>query len=395
MKLIDSFKSPVTRPRAIIWTGVVLALLCFVLVAMFFATTSYWFCAEVCHKVQDDSIFTYNRSSHSKVSCISCHMPADASVISYGIHKVEALAELPMTVLGTYEIPLNGKSEVSMNGAMMPSTQCTQCHNTEKRNITTSSGIIIDHQVHAEKNFACTVCHNRVAHNEEGYKFVNSDPKTGKLNTGHQNFSKMSGCYRCHRLADDGQDVASPYTASGECKTCHTATFDLVPASHKQPRFVKDMHGKLAVAEVERVNEAIKEYGTETPSAKSLKTEEGRAVAEVPAMAEINSCYTCHAKKFCQDCHGGVTMPHPASFIKNHKTEAANNKAACVRCHGTNACTQCHHSDPNVKGWTYATSIPWIKQHPTATAKVGAAACFKCHESTYCAHCHVTGTPGN
>lgn len=393
MKLVEAFKNPVTRPRAIIWTGTVLSALCLVLVVMFFATTSYWFCAEICHKVQDDSINTYTRSTHSKVSCVSCHMPANADVITYTIHKVEALAELPMTVLGTYEIPLNGSDEVAMNGYVFPSTQCTQCHDTSKRNITTTKGIIIDHEVHAEKNFACTVCHNRIAHNEEGYTFVNKDPKTGKLNTGHSNFMKMTGCYRCHRLADDGIEPSSPYTASGECKVCHSAGFDLKPESHKAKNFVADIHGKLAAEEAARSEEAIKEYGDEKAPEKSVKTTEGNAVKDVPNMKEINECYTCHTKKYCQDCHGGVTMPHPEGFLKNHSKEANANTAACKKCHGQNACTECHHSNPNVKGYTFNKSESWIKQHPVATHKVGAAACFECHESTYCAHCHVTGSP--
>ena len=320
-------------------------------------------------------------------------MPVNADVITYAFHKVEALAELPMTVLGTYEIPLNGEDEVAMNGYVFPSTQCTQCHDTTKRNITTTKGIIIDHDVHAEKNFACTVCHNRVAHDEEGYTFVNKDPKTGELNQGHSNFMKMTGCYRCHRLADDGESVPSPYTASGECKTCHTSEFDLKPDSHKAKNFVADIHGKLAAEEAARTEEAIKEFADEKAPEKSVKTTEGNAVKDVPNMKEINECYTCHTKKYCQDCHGGVTMPHPADFLKNHSKEANANTAACKRCHGENACTECHHSNPNVKDWKFEKNVPWIKQHPEATHKVGAAACFKCHESTYCAHCHVTGSP--
>ena len=82
MKLVEAFKNPVSRPRAIIWTGTILSLVCLLFVVMFFATTSYWFCAEICHKVQDDSINTFNRSSHSKVSCVSCHMPVNADVIT-------------------------------------------------------------------------------------------------------------------------------------------------------------------------------------------------------------------------------------------------------------------------------------------------------------------------
>lgn len=388
-----SFKNTVTRPRAIIWTGVVLVVLILLLVVMFFATTSYWFCAEICHTVQDDSINTYHRSSHNKVSCVSCHMPANADVVTYALHKVEALGELKLTLLKQYEIPLNGSSEVAMNGYKMPSTQCTQCHDTSKRNITPNSGIIINHEVHADKNFSCTVCHNRVAHNESGdWVPVNSDPNSGEKNIGHVNFTSMVGCFRCHRLADDGIKAASPYTASGECKTCHTADFVLKPKSHNQANFVSQMHGKMAVEETNKVEKWTEEYKDLEVSKASLKTAEGAAVSRVPNARVINECYTCHAKSFCEDCHGGVTMPHPKGFLKNHKEAAKTNLAACKKCHGANACTECHHSNPNVKGYTFNKSQTWIKQHPVAAQKAGAAICFNCHPSTYCAKCHVRGS---
>ena len=57
----------------------------------------------------------------------------------------------------------------------MASSQCTQCHNLETRNITPSKGIKIDHAPHAEVNAACPVCHNRVAHVED-FELTLTDP---------------------------------------------------------------------------------------------------------------------------------------------------------------------------------------------------------------------------
>ncbi len=95
-------------------------------------TSSYWFCADVCHKVQDDTITAYNNSSHSQVNCMACHMPANADPLTFMLHKVEALGELYLTATGNYEIPLNGESHLAMDGEHMPSTQCTQCHSDNR-----------------------------------------------------------------------------------------------------------------------------------------------------------------------------------------------------------------------------------------------------------------------
>ena len=84
----------------------------------------------------------------------------------------------------------------------MPSTQCTQCH-SDNRVVTASDGIIIDHVVHEENEVHCTVCHNRIAHNETDMTFVNTDPTTGELNEGHPDFMMMTACFRCHSLEPD------------------------------------------------------------------------------------------------------------------------------------------------------------------------------------------------
>lgn len=387
-----SFKNPVTRPRAIIWTGVaILAFGLFFLVAVA-ATSSYWFCAEICHKVQDDSINAYLNSSHSKVSCLACHMPAGADPVSFLLHKATALKEIPLTLMGTYEIPLNGTSHLAMDAKHMPSTQCTQCHNLATRTVTPSEGIVIDHEAHTNRDITCSACHNRIAHNEgEGYTPINVDPQTGELNVGHSNFMDMDGCFRCHRLDDDGIESKTPYSgAGGECALCHTESFDLVPASHKVDDFVKAQHGPMALEQVELTAEALSEEHADD-SDRSKMSPGQLALVDVPSMNTVNTCYTCHSKQFCIDCHGGVEMPHPTEFAKDHGEQGLAKPDSCVKCHGENSCTSCHHSDPNVPGFEFNESQSWIRQHDDAALDVGPASCFECHQPTFCSHCHVRG----
>ena len=127
---LAGFKDPVRRPRYIIWAIVAVLVIIAVMIPVLGVTSTYWFCAEGCHKVQDDTIIAYNHSSHSKISCMACHMPVKANPVVFLLHKAEALGELYMTVTNKFELPLNGESEVALT---MKTTQCTQCHNLATR----------------------------------------------------------------------------------------------------------------------------------------------------------------------------------------------------------------------------------------------------------------------
>jgi hypothetical protein len=153
---LAGFKDPVRRPRYIIWTGTAVLMLAGVMIVALGVTSSYWFCSEACHKVQDDTITAYDNSSHSEVSCMACHMPVSADPFTFILHKAEALGELYLTVTDNFEIPLNGTSHLAMDGHVMGSKQCTQCHSSN-RVVTASPGIIIDHAVHEEADVHCTV----------------------------------------------------------------------------------------------------------------------------------------------------------------------------------------------------------------------------------------------
>jgi hypothetical protein len=377
-RIINGFKDPVKRPRFIIWTvTILLFLVAFVIVALG-VTSTYWFCSSVCHSVQDDSINQYNRSTHAKVSCMVCHMPVGADPVTYVLHKAEALGELYLTATGKYELPLNKGSHLAMAG--FTTTHCTQCHALENRKVTPSAGIIINHEVHTNAGIRCTWCHNRIAHNVDGYTPILKDPQTGELSTNNPNFISMDGCFRCHSL-EDGAKIP------GNCDACHTPEFDLKPADHKTEGFMKE-HGKAALEQEKKVEEA---------KAENAKAGEGGHGVSDPTdtyplpkdISEVNSCYTCHAQKFCDDCHG-VTMPHPADFRKTHGTGENINVNTCTTCHSKNACESCHHGE--AIGWKdYKPAASFISQHVEATRAVGATACFECHDPTFCSACHVNG----
>lgn len=407
---IAAFKNRQTRARAIIWTGVLALVVILVMGIAVAATTSYWFCAEICHKVQDDSIDAYNRSSHSKVSCVSCHMPPGADPVTFLLHKVEALAELPPTIFNTYTLPLNPDSHIALDAKQFPDLSCTQCHNLENRVVTASEGIIIDHEVHMDSGVRCTFCHNRVAHDE-------SDPWTPKLSSPgetekaakHQDYMEMTACYRCH-----GLEEGSP--ATGECAACHTPGFELMPPDHFEPHFMS-VHGKLAIAEHEKNRAAEEKHGVSAPTPaekssqvaalKSTNKKGDKNKWPVAPADTINRCYTCHVQEsFCDSCHG-VAMPHPAEFLEpvapgdaaGHPALSKDPELAakCVMCHGvesqTHFCSSCHHGEKS-NNWNFDTSKDWTSiQHTEAVGQDGFDSCMaRCHDLKFCNDCHANLT---
>lgn len=437
---LAGFKDPVRRPRYIIWTGVAVLVLAAVIIVALGVTSTRWFCAEGCHKVQDDTIIAYEHSTHSQVSCMACHMPVNSNPIVFILHKAEALGELYLTLTDNFELPLNPHSHVSLT---MPSKQCTQCHNMATRTVTPSEGIKIDHAVHAEINAACPVCHNRVAHVEDfDLTLSNPEKQGGEPNEKHENFMEMTACFRCHSLEDGA-------AAPGECAACHTAGFDLKPENHDSADFLPSGHAKMAHdayvsseaakagedeegAEGEGSSEEASEttgtdeqsllgtqkaYASESEETSPATIEQVPSIiaaqrrhgadsdssigAELPAVDTIFYCDTCHKEEFCMNCHG-MQMPHPDEFKEpenvddpaGHPALSKDPKLAekCVMCHGKNEethfCDNCHHGTQI--DFEYNAKESWTTQHPDAVASAGVSSCTKsCHSVKFCSDCHT------
>ncbi len=237
---LAGFRDPVRRPRYILWSAVAVLVLAAVVIVALGVTSTFWFCSEGCHKVQDDTITAYQRSPHSEISCMACHMPAGANPVVFVLHKAEALGELYLTVTNNFELPLNAESELALT---IKDTQCTQCHDTELRTATPSEGLVIDHKVHTENEVTCGICHNRTAHVED-FRLELEDPNTGKPNRKHEDFMEMTACFRCH---SQGETPEGGLKAPGECIACHPPGFELKPPSHFEAGFYPEGHAAARV----------------------------------------------------------------------------------------------------------------------------------------------------
>jgi hypothetical protein len=431
--VVNAFKNKKTRPRAIIWLGSVCTALTLVVAIGVSITTTYWFCAAICHYPQIDAVTSYDNSTHTHVACITCHKQPGGDPVSFLLFKVEALFKegIP-TVMRSSDLPINPLSSLAMNPTKIPSYHCTQCHNLENRGgegargePSTSAGIIMNHWVHTDKGITCTACHNRVGHYEGGdwqpYGYELTYSYGVQNQPLHDDFMKMTACYRCHRFAeDDGQTVSTPYPigefpgATGDCAICHTQNFDLVPSNHLESGFVEDLHGPmyLEIAEQVRtfVEGPIPTYNDLEGKGYDMDEQSVRALNGVPSVRAINYCYTCHTTRYCDDCHGGIGMPHPEGYtMQPHIDDATHNPDSCALCHTTSSinntaaaagslaglssadtCSACHHREKHVEGWDFNPAVNWEWiQHAQAAIEVGADSCMGCHDIRTCESCHI------
>jgi len=364
---------PAKRPQLILWLGTLAIAGVVFLGVSTVGTSTNWFCTEPCHKVHADNTLAFNESSHVMLSCVACHEPLNGSPLEFVMMKMEVAPDLIPTVLNTFHLPMNENHSVAFE---MPEEQCTQCHSMENRVVTTSAGLVMDHEIHAENEVKCTSCHNRVAHPEDDITLVLEGDKK------HESWMGMDACFRCHGLESEA-------AAPGECSACHPADFNLVPATHDAGNWYAEFgdstgHAAAASEEASRVAAAETWVG----GLKQVEHEEGLQ----PGYEQtVNTCYTCHKKDFCTSCHG-VEIPHPAAFATDHGTAGLADPAACARCHarseaeasGDAFCNACHHpqSQPD---------RPWLSQHFVPVREGGVDQCLDCHNPRYCSVCHVDG----
>ncbi len=372
---------PRRRRSGVVLLATVLLAAAVVFAVGFAATSSAGFCTRSCHSVHGDDVAAFEQSTHQRTACVTCHVDGDAGALGRFAYRIGKLGDYAPVLLGRVDQPVNAMSDVALS---MPSAQCTQCHVMDKRRVTPSVGIVIDHAAHEAAGIGCAACHNRVAHPEAAITLEIEG------NAAKADFMSMTACYRCHSL---GEVWASEFRASGECGVCHTAGFDLIPPSHDAADWYTQRGESAGHAAAYK---AALERATSAEASRSV-AEGGGALVKVPPVAAVNECYTCHLAAFCTGCHG-TEIPHPDGFAATHgQAFSTADAVGCAKCHNTTgaeandryACTLCHHP-----GFNPAEGA-WRKRHDDVV--LGGVnpleSCYGCHEETFCSGCHVRGEP--
>lgn len=428
-------------------------------VALGIASTR-WACRTVCHEwtsvfgpeyaVMGDAYAAYELSSHSEVSCYSCHGIVNATPFEFLEDKAEFVWDGSYKLITrSWEAPLNPDSELALHPIKMPEDRCTQCHSDKWDSATFSEGILIDHAAHRKKGVRCTFCHNRVAHREDlfetrreavstvGYHgdavrtatrcirchrldrapavpggcaecHVNAVTARVRSPNGvvagrHEDFMEMAACFRCH----SGDQESG---ASGKCGTCHPTGFDLKPHSHDNGRFVTDLRARAAHSSMAAYMRVTVSEGLICVDGEpSSETTAEPPWDDLPTMAQEPYCSMCHESAFCTGCHGLRDMPHSRyfrsceligregaeaeEFLGGHAEAARAKPRTCEKCHisdMTHFCDECHHGSEI--DWAFDSQRDWVSQHFGVVAQRAEPLCLdRCHERPFCVSCHAGG----
>jgi hypothetical protein len=110
-----------------------------------------------------------------------------------------------------------------------------------------------------------------------------------------------------------------------------------------------------------------------------------------------SQCASCHAQRFCTDCHIGGNAGrryHAQNFVSVHPAKAYGRDTECSSCHNTATfCRSCHQqvglaAKSGVRSTVYHNAQPfWLLEHGRA-ARQDLTNCTTCHQQTYCMQCH-------
>ncbi|HZD59826.1 MAG TPA: NapC/NirT family cytochrome c, partial [Anaerolineae bacterium] len=141
-----------------------------------------------CHEM-NRSYDSWRTSTHSSVSCTSCHHrnPSERTVTTRGTAIARIFAHF-------VKAKKNPKAHIDKE-------HCLRCHSSIKKSIKAGidGHVVNPHPVHLAAGYNCSHCHKRLVH-----------PAKANENTRPQ----MSDCIKCHQLKE----------VSIECSTCHFGT---------------------------------------------------------------------------------------------------------------------------------------------------------------------------
>ena len=207
----------------------------------------------------------------------------------------------------------------------------------------------------------------------------------------------LTGC------GGDGGDTAAGSTTTTllvvplkneTCLGCHK-DFEQVTANEDQKEFSHDLHLRQRLDCV-TCHKTVGHDGTTKPEAAVCDECHGLTMPH-PAdyvkthgkdvdQAGTDTCDNCHnIYLHCQECHG-LQMPHPAGWKTKHGDIATPEMETCRQCHEKQFCLSCHPVEmPHPQNWTTT--------HGRATAEKGSATCTMCHEASDCTACHGLPMP--
>jgi len=283
------------------------------------------------------------------------------------------------------------------------SSQCAPCHLTIGA-VDDVPGLIFNHGNHIM--VSCDGCHSRMPHTDGAADSV-----------------PMETCFACHGVRHGPQGEL----ATSDCRACHPASFDLVPADHEpQNKFAGKPHADLA--DRTGVNHCMMCH---QPSQDCDPCHVKQNVKIAPLPDSYVSVLTARPKPAtvriyptgptdmsqCVYCHpdldnilpGRLIFAHATHLTRGYTCAACHPKfghtangpvipdmQSCYRCHGlqhqgqgmiaTEDCSKCHPPGFNLMPNNHTPAF--IKGGHKARASSDPSYCSMCHQNQFCVDCH-------
>lgn len=454
----------------------------FLLFILMLKSTNYIEKPEFCKKCHSMKYYynTWSESTHNSVTCFECHIGVTKKItvepmpVTNKQYWVLALGDRTINIsklmnnVKKYVVLINKYVDYSRvqwasaesitghyaqvfymiigrgNGKEVSWKNCGQCHES-----IVTKGVKSDlagHKSHLSKGLTCQKCHGDLVHETSGritrQECLQCHEKglprpvshgTTDFRYGHgQMFLKRESCKMCHVKGTD----------ENVCMSCHKIKMphpDDFPRIHIQQIKVIGIKKCISCHEDKNAKQKKTAAGTVMGRAEACSQCHGKGLPHrgywnilpkhgIQAIENLNKCLSCHEQKLCNDCHGGVPMPHPPNIAATHTKLVKNTGInSCSNCHKTGSgqtqpgagkaqmlgkakpCINCHGIDmPHPDGFKNSHSGYSVeicgKCHGSGKSKdsvapgKNSAACQKCHsmppahhgDTWYnCDECHV------
>ncbi len=363
---------------------------------------------EACHAVRDSLPWMHvERATPER--CVSCHTQgrsahlAEATVCSTCHRALTGATSLSdARVAGLPKPPSHSRGDFAAThgaSARTATANCATCHARE----------------------SCLRCHVDGAR-EPAILKLGGDARIARLTAGkpavyptpfdHQNarFALLHGASARANVARCATCHARP-----SCESCHTgegaqdvlarmpdareATAPGVQLRHARPAGLSDLH-MIANVTPQSMPATATPPGIRHDTTRRLVRVHAAGFARAHgalAASGASSCASCHAQRFCADCHTGERVTHryhKANFVSTHAPQAYSRETDCSSCHSAEAfCRDCHRqtglaATTNTRSTVFHNAQPqWLLQHGRA-ARQDLKSCTTCHQQTYCMQCH-------
>lgn len=301
--------------------------------------------------------YTYEVTSHSKLSCTTCHVSPGVS--NYFEGKIKLIGYVKKHFSGDFEKPIVSKEVIS-------NQVCESCH-TSMRKVTASGDINIPHASHLKHEIACTACHAGVAHAFVAERGLTTEEelanwsltKAEEVSNFDDTKTAMEACMDCHEQVNSGLKPWEDNEGLGKTEAQRVAE------RQEAEQLAKDGTGKLP--------QAIK------TSAQSELTAPMRCA---PCHLKIETPVN-HVEKTWKVTHGVTAADDPRWCADCHSRErdrvlVAISTPVSEYARSNTLCAPCHEKRPEGH---LANKEQWLPAHSNVVKEKGAQNCLVCHET--------------